>query len=126
MLKFKIRLLEPNEDKVLGKVLVIDFENNKVNVEFPDGNCEWYDLIFDDLLQYSTVQDFSIEQKEIYTGDILQDENGIHHEIVFGDGAFYLSSPVIDEDEVLTSKIVEANLMIKVGNVYENPQFMES
>ncbi|GAG68904.1 unnamed protein product [marine sediment metagenome] len=59
-----VMALEPKGTPVKCKVLKILFESDEINIEFPDGNCEWYTLSDYELLQESlTIQERRVNNK---------------------------------------------------------------
>jgi hypothetical protein len=125
--KFRIKLIEDEDDKeikVLGKILKIDFERGEVNVEFPDGNCEWYEIDYEDWLQYTGFQDKN--GKEIYEGyfvkfyDHALKEN-IIREVFWDDEQCEFSFKRSNE---LFHKQFSNNFEV-VGNIHENPELKE-
>ncbi len=62
---------EPDGTPAKCKVLGLIFESNEINIEFPDGNCEWYNLSDYELLtEQLTIEElrdqFEVKFRAVY------------------------------------------------------------
>jgi hypothetical protein len=90
---------------------------------YNEDNCS-KDLIF---CQFTNLRDKN--GKEVYEGDIISGEDEIHWKIVFRQAAYfaYSESTLIDIDDRWTElNIFDLNYFEVIGNIYENPELLES
>lgn len=74
-----------------------------------------------EFMEYTGLKDYTTIEQEIYEGDILLcSEHQEHLEVFYSDGAYRVQFSFEDESTVLTEKIIKANWLKKVGNIYEN------
>jgi hypothetical protein len=66
--------------------------------------------------------------REIYEGDIIAGEDGIHWKIVYRQAAYfaYTESTLVDIDDQWTElNIFDLNYFEVIGNIYENPELLK-
>lgn len=120
-IKFKCVLSEYKETdtedieiQILGDVLNIDFHTNSIQVMFPDGNCEWYELDSIKLLEYTGLKDCN--NIEIYEGYKLK----VDYSNQIGD--FCTTFAVVNDIRFIDLEIINAERIEVIGNIYENTE----
>lgn len=138
-IKFKCVLSEYKETdtedieiKVIGDVLNIDFHTNSIQVMFPDGNCEWYELDSIELVQYTGLKDCN--GVEIYEGDIVVKKNydTTYRLVRYDEKSCCFEFVTKKEKNKITNRGVIDSININsccwhevIGNIYENPELLE-
>lgn len=57
-IKFRALSLDPEGTPVLCKVITLNWDRDEIQIEYPDGNCEWYSSIADQkLMQWTGLKD---------------------------------------------------------------------
>ena len=76
-------------------------------------NGDWYQPV---LLQYTGLEYL---REELYEGDILRLDNGKNYEVKYIHGGFWCG-------DFPLYKLVYQNRITKIGDIYENPELLET
>lgn len=114
-----------HDDKKMVKVGAIDWaEGQIISPNYPKGKLYPNERFGDHvtMLQYSGLKDQ--HGNELYEGDIAVDDDDLYV-IKFEDGCFYV---VLDHDTgAVITQLSELNEDIRLlGNIYENPELLET
>lgn len=94
-----------------------DFKTKMLSINGLEGVLDCEDEIEAVLMQYTGVKDKN--DKEIYEGDILQDEENMLWEVIFDDGAFG-----VENSHIPGRRFINTDLEI-IGNIYEDPNLLK-
>lgn len=109
-----------NMEWVVGSLLQDDYGTCMI-VEFADHHEQWHEVAPKTVSQYTGLKDKN--GKEIYEGDILQDEMGFKGEISYSMAAFYGDFGEGIEPQYFSEGLHEACII--VGNIHDNPELLK-
>lgn len=115
-------------NKDVCEVGFIDFPNKKVQLAIVrDGIC-YKEYLIDfkhvKMLQYTGLKDKN--GKEIYEGDILQNDRGTILKVLFEEGAFCATgTDALNKSRVFSLLYDFYGWSSIIGNIYENPELLE-